>query len=93
MKHKTIHKKVKATSTWKPFVEDPNGEIRYAYTLAGFAKLFGFERDWAYKKYKAGSLKAITNLGQVLIPASEFYRLEQEATYKAVTLAERETSK
>ena len=75
---------VKSPNPKEMFVIDPvTGKPRFTFTLSEFAELHGNERDWAYKRFKQGKLKGITNLGQVYVPASEFYRLEQEASFTA----------
>ena len=48
----------------------------------------GYQRDWAYSNYKQGKLKGISNLGQVVVPASELYRLQAEADVRAVNFSE-----
>ena len=84
MEHKTIKPDVKPPNPKEMFVIDPvTGKPRFTFTLSEFAELHGNERDWAYKRFKQGKLKGITNLGQVYVPASEFYRLEQEASFTA----------
>lgn len=45
------------------------------YTAAEFAALFGKERTWGYRQLYAGKVKAITKLGQTLIPQSEVDKL------------------
>lgn len=45
------------------------------YTPAEFAALFGKERTWGYRQLYAGKVKAITKLGQTLIPQSEVDKL------------------
>ena len=48
---------------------------KVTYTPAEFAALFGKERTWAYRQLYAGKVKAITKLGQTLIPQSEVDKL------------------
>ena len=84
MKDNSNNKEVKPPDPKEMFVIDPvSGKPRSSFTLSEFAELHGNERDWAYKRFKQGRLKGITNLGQVYVPASEFYRLEQEASFTA----------
>ncbi len=45
------------------------------YTPAEFAAVFGKERTWGYRQLYAGKVKAITKLGQTLIPQSEVEKL------------------
>lgn len=45
------------------------------YTPAEFAAFFGKERTWGYRQLYAGKVKAITKLGQTLIPHSEVDKL------------------
>ena len=45
------------------------------YTPAEFAALFGKERTWGYRQLYAGKVRAITKLGQTLIPQSEVDKL------------------
>ena len=71
------------------FVIDPvSGKPRYSFSLKEIAELMGYQRDWAYSNYKQGKLKGISNLGQVVVPASELYRLQAEATHLADALRE-----
>lgn len=48
---------------------------RKAYSPAEFALACGRHPSWAYKLLYSGKLKAVTELGRILIPASEMDRL------------------
>ncbi len=48
---------------------------KVTYTPAEFSALFGKERTWGYRQLYAGKVKAITKLGQTLIPQSEVDKL------------------
>lgn len=56
-------------------VINPMGTEKATYTPAEFAKFFGKERTWGYRQLYAGKVKAITKLGQTLIPQSEVDKL------------------
>ncbi len=89
MKDKSNQTNVKPPDPKEMFVIDPvTGKPRSSFTLAEFAELHGNERDWAYKKFKQGKLKCVTELGQVRVLASEFYRMQREATHRADALRE-----
>jgi len=53
---------------------------RAAYSPAEFAAAFGKSPTWAYRLLYSGKIKAITNLGRLLIPASEMHRLLETTT-------------
>ena len=53
---------------------------RAAYSPAEFAGLFGRGKTWAYRQLYAGRVKAITSIGQLMIPRSEAERLLALAT-------------
>ncbi len=53
---------------------------RAAYSPAEFAGLFGRKKTWTYRQLYAQRLKAITTLGQLMIPRSEAERLLAGAT-------------
>jgi hypothetical protein len=48
---------------------------RAAYSPAEFAKSFGKHPSWAYRLLYGGKVHAITDLGRILIPASELERV------------------
>ena len=48
---------------------------RAAYSPAEFAASCGRHPSWAYRLLYAGKVRALTDLGRVLIPASELERL------------------
>jgi hypothetical protein len=48
---------------------------RAAYSSAEFAGAFGRHPTWAYRLLYNGKLTAITELGRILIPASELDRI------------------
>jgi Helix-turn-helix domain len=52
---------------------------RMAYSPREFAALFGRHPTWSYRLLYSGKLKAVTNLGRTLIPASELDRLLEMA--------------
>jgi len=60
-------------------IEIPLAE-REAYTPQEFAALFGRGQTWGYRMLYRGRVKAIKNLGRLLIPRSELERLSQELT-------------
>ncbi len=53
--------------------------IREGYSPAEFARSFGKHPTWAYRHLYAGKLKAVTQLGRLLIPRSELERLMASA--------------
>ena len=52
---------------------------KVALTPAEFAALFGKSTTWGYRQLYAGKVKAITEYGRTLIPASEVERILNEA--------------
>lgn len=48
---------------------------RTAYSPGDFARACGRHPTWAYRLLYAGRLNAVTNLGRLLIPASEMQRV------------------
>jgi hypothetical protein len=55
-------------------------EQRAAYSPTEFAALFGRKKTWSYRQLYAGRVRAITTLGQLMIPRSEAERLLASAT-------------
>ena len=84
MKDKSNQTNVKPPDPKEMFIIDPvSGKPRFSFSLKETAELMGYQRDWAYSNYKQGKLKGINNLGQVVVPASELYRLQAEASFTA----------
>ena len=52
---------------------------RVAYSPGEFAELFGKSQTWGYRQIYAGKVKAITEHGRILIPATEVERLLESA--------------
>jgi hypothetical protein len=52
---------------------------RAAYSPAEFAASCGRHPSWAYRLLYANKLKAVTELGRILIPASELERVFSQA--------------
>jgi hypothetical protein len=48
---------------------------RVAYSPAEFAATCGRHPSWAYRLLYSGKINAITELGRILIPASELERI------------------
>jgi helix-turn-helix protein len=48
---------------------------RVAYSPAEFAAACGRHPSWAYRLLYGGKIRAITELGRLLIPASELQRI------------------
>ena len=48
---------------------------RAAYSPAEFAATCGRHPSWAYRLLYGGKIRAITELGRILIPASELQRV------------------
>jgi hypothetical protein len=48
---------------------------RAAYSPAEFAASCGRHASWAYRLLYAGKVRALTDLGRILIPASELERV------------------
>jgi hypothetical protein len=48
---------------------------RAAYSPAEFAASFGRHASWAYRLLYANKIRAVTELGRILIPASELERV------------------
>ena len=48
---------------------------RIGYTPTEFAALFGRKATWGYRLLYAGRVKAVTNLGRIMIPHSEAERI------------------
>ena len=48
---------------------------RAAYSPAEFAATCGRHASWAYRLLYSGKIRAITELGRILIPASELERV------------------
>jgi hypothetical protein len=48
---------------------------RAAYSPAEFAATFGRHPSWSYRLLYSGKVRAITDLGRILIPASELERV------------------
>jgi hypothetical protein len=58
------------------------GEVvqnRLAYSVAEFARLFSHHPAWVYRRLYSGQLRAIQDIGDLRIPASEAARLLQSA--------------
>jgi helix-turn-helix protein len=53
---------------------------RAAYSPAEFAASCGRHPSWAYRLLYGGKIRAITDLGRILIPASELERVLSSAT-------------
>jgi hypothetical protein len=53
----------------------PPSTGRVAYSLAEFAALCGRHPSWAYRLLYGGKVRALTDLGRILIPASELERV------------------
>ena len=53
----------------------PRSTRRAAYSLAEFAALCGRHPSWAYRLLYGGKVRALTDLGRILIPASELERV------------------
>ncbi len=53
----------------------PTTQHRAAYSPAEFAASCGRHGSWAYRLLYAGKLKAVTQLGRILIPATELERV------------------
>jgi hypothetical protein len=53
---------------------------RLAYTPAEFASLFGKHPVWAYRRLYAGDIKALANVGNLMIPRTEVERLLNSAS-------------
>jgi hypothetical protein len=59
-----------------------NANDRVAFSPGEFAALFGKEQTWGYRQIYAGKVKAISEHGRILIPASEVDRiLDKAGTY------------
>ena len=52
---------------------------RVAYSTAEFAASFGRDPSWAYRLLYGGKIRAVTELGRILIPASELGRVMASA--------------
>jgi hypothetical protein len=52
---------------------------RVAFSPAEFSRLFGRHPSWGYRLLYKGKVKAVTDLGRVLIPATEVDRLLKTA--------------
>ena len=52
-----------------------NATDRVAFSPGEFAALFGKSQTWGYRQIYAGKVKAITEHGRILIPASEVERI------------------
>jgi hypothetical protein len=52
---------------------------RAAYSPAEFAASCGRHASWVYRLVYAGKVRALTDLGRILIPASELERLLSDA--------------
>jgi hypothetical protein len=48
---------------------------RAAYSPAEFAATCGRHASWAYRLLYSGKIRAVTQLGRILIPASELERV------------------
>jgi Helix-turn-helix domain len=48
---------------------------RLAFTPAEFAATCGRHASWAYRLLYSGKIRAVTELGRILIPASELQRV------------------
>jgi hypothetical protein len=59
--------------------EPVNVNGRLALSPAEFAASFGKHPSWAYRLLYANKLKAITELGRILIPTSELERIQSLA--------------
>jgi hypothetical protein len=53
--------------------------IRAALSPCEFAKSFGKHPSWAYRLLYAGKIRAITQFGRILIPATELERVVSTA--------------
>lgn len=49
--------------------------VRAAYTPGEFAAAFGRHPSWTYRLLYAQKIKAVTDMGRILIPASEVDRV------------------
>ena len=56
---------------------EPN--TRVAYSPAEFAASCGRHPSWAYRLLYSGKVRAVTELGRILIPASELTRVLSDA--------------
>jgi hypothetical protein len=56
-----------------------NTSERLAFSPKEFASFYGRHPSWAYRLLYANKLKAVTELGRILIPASEMERLHNLA--------------
>jgi hypothetical protein len=52
---------------------------RVAYSPAEFSRLFGHHPSWSYRLLYSGRVRAVSNLGRLLIPATEISRLLESA--------------
>jgi helix-turn-helix protein len=52
-----------------------NETVRAALSPREFAASFGKHASWAYRLLYSGKINAITELGRILIPASELERV------------------
>ena len=73
--------RVSATSGNSPLFTLKQGAPygRAAYSPAEFAALCGRHPSWAYRLLYGGKVKALTDLGRILIPASELDRVLSSA--------------
>ena len=58
----------------------PANRSRAAYSPSEFAASCGRHPSWAYRLLYGGKIKALTDLGRILIPASELERVLATAT-------------
>jgi hypothetical protein len=77
--HESVSKAEPRLGKPRQSIEVPLAE-RQAYSPAEFAALFGRRQTWGYRQLYAGRVKAIRNLGRLLIPRSEVERLLKELT-------------
>jgi hypothetical protein len=53
--------------------------VRRAYSPAEFAATCGRHASWAYRLLYGGKIRAVTELGRILIPAAELERVLNSA--------------
>ncbi len=53
--------------------------IRLSYSPSEFARACGRHPSWGYRRVYSGDVNVVTNLGRLLIPATEVERLMAEA--------------
>jgi len=58
---------------------EQQGVVRRAFSPREFAIQCGRHQSWAYRLLYSGKIRAVTDLGRVLIPASELDRVLDSA--------------